>query len=117
MKIYYFDKWEFSLCVSAIKKIMKNLSTIWSIVCQFGQVVQILVQILNNGVSKCFDRIKSIEWINILCDFLVSPFWLAEICKCFAEGTNKNVVYLQWNAKSPNPSNQYNLFWWGAVTE
>lgn len=50
-------------------KNMKNISRIWTIICQ---VTRIAVQMFNNGLNKCCDRIKSIEWINILYSYVVS---------------------------------------------
>lgn len=50
-------------------KNMKNLTTIWSNVCQ---VVRNVVQMFINRFNKCCDRIKSIEWINVLYSYLVS---------------------------------------------
>lgn len=48
---------------------MKKLWEFWSLICQ---VVQLIVQMLNNRISKCRDRIKSIEWIRNLYAYLVS---------------------------------------------
>lgn len=50
---------------------MKNLTTIWSLICQ---VIQFVVQMFNNSFQKCYDGIKTIEWINNLYSYLVSNY-------------------------------------------